>query len=273
MNILDVSNLRIWDDTTGKVVVSDSSFQVRQGRCLAIVGESGSGKSVTCRAIMRLNTFNMRQSGSIRLNGVDLAELSEADMRRHRGKHLCLIMQQGMRAFDPSSPVGSHFRDTLRQHYGWGRTEITSRMAKAMESVRLHDPVALMNKYPHQLSGGMLQRMMIALAIVLEPTLIIADEPTSALDTLSQFEVLEQLIVLREETGCAMIFVSHDLGIVQRIADDIVVMRDGEILECGTTADIFSGTRHEYTRHLLDAKQRLNRHFRHRMGGHQHVDR
>lgn len=273
MNTLDVSNLRIWDYLTGKIIVSNSSFQVRQESCLAIVGESGSGKSVTCGAIMRLNKSNIKQTGSIQLNGVNLAELSEAEMRKQRGRHLCLIMQNGMRAFDPSSVVGSHFKETLQHHYGWNPSEITSRMARAMESVMLKDPVALMNKYPHQLSGGMLQRMMIALAIVLEPTLIIADEPTSALDTLSQFELMEQLISLRAETGCSMIFVSHDLGLVKRIADDIVVMKDGEVLESGTTADIFSNTRHEYTRHLLEAKQVLNRNFWSRMGGFNVVDR
>lgn len=273
MNTLEVSNLRIWDNLTGTIIVSDSSFQVRQESCLAIVGESGSGKSVTCRAIMRLNKSNIHQSGSMRLNGVNLAELSEAEMRKQRGRQLCLIMQNGMRAFDPSSVVGRHFKETLQQHYGWNPSDITSMMAQAMESVMLKDPVALMNKYPHQLSGGMLQRMMIALAIVLEPTLIIADEPTSALDTLSQFEVMEQLISLRSNTGCSMIFVSHDLGIVKQIADDIVVMKDGEILESGSAADIFSNTRHEYTRHLIEAKQVLNRHFSSRMGGLDLVDR
>ncbi|WP_054940670.1 staphylopine uptake ABC transporter ATP-binding protein CntF [Paenibacillus ihuae] len=273
MNTLDVSNLRIWDNLTGKVIVLNSSFQVKQESCLAIVGESGSGKSVTCRAIMRLNKSNIKQTGSIQLNGVNLAKLSEAEMRKQRGRQLCLIMQNGMRAFDPSSVVGSHFKATLQQHYAWNASEITSRMARAMESVMLKDPVALMNKYPHQLSGGMLQRMMIALAIVLEPTLIIADEPTSALDTLSQFEVMEQLISLREDTGCSMIFVSHDLGLVKRIADKIVVMKDGEVLESGTTADIFSNTSHEYTRHLIEAKQVLNRHFSSRMGGFNLVDR
>ncbi|MNC01316.1 Oligopeptide transport ATP-binding protein OppD [compost metagenome] len=273
MNTLEVSNLRIWDDSTGRSIVSDSSFQVRPGSCLAIVGESGSGKSVTCRALLRLNKNNIRQLGSIKLNGKDLAKLSEAEMREQRGRQLCLIMQNGMRAFDPSSVVGTHFKETLQQHYGWGLSEITARMARAMESVMLKNPVELMNKYPHQLSGGMLQRMMIALAIVLEPKLIIADEPTSALDTISQYEVMEQLIRLRAETDCSMIFVSHDLGVVKRIADEIVVMKSGEILERGTTADIFIRTRHEYTRHLIEAKQALSRHFISRMGGPQHVDR
>lgn len=273
MYTLEVANLQIWDSLSGNVLVKDSSFQIRQESCLAIVGESGSGKSVTCRAIMRLNRTNLKQTGSIKLNGIDLSALSEPEMRKQRGRQLCLIMQNGMRAFDPSSVVGTHFKETLKQHYGWSPAESTARMAKAMENVMLKDPVSLMNKFPHQLSGGMLQRMMIALAIVLRPTLIIADEPTSALDTLSQFEVMEQLISLKAETGCSMIFVSHDLGAVKQIADDIVVMRDGGIIESGSAAGIFSNTQHAYTKYLIEAKQALNRHFVRSMGGIELVDR
>ncbi|AIQ47372.1 peptide ABC transporter ATP-binding protein [Paenibacillus sp. FSL R7-0273] len=273
MHTLEVSNLRIWDEQTDKILVKDSSFQIEPESCLAIVGESGSGKSVTCRAIMRLNKANIRHTGSIKLAGLELSELSEAEMRKLRGRQLGLIMQNGMRAFDPSSVVGSHFKETLKQHYGWSQAEITARMARAMENVMLKDPVALMNKYPHQLSGGMLQRMMIALAIVLKPTLIIADEPTSALDTLSQYEVMEQLITLKAETGCSMIFVSHDLSAVKRIADDVAVMRNGEIIESGTAAEIFTNTQHAYTKYLIDAKQALNSHFIRSMGGLALVDR
>ncbi|WNS45174.1 staphylopine uptake ABC transporter ATP-binding protein CntF [Paenibacillus sp. MMS20-IR301] len=273
MNTLEVSKLRIWDSLTDTILVKDSSFQIKSESCLAIVGESGCGKSVTCRAIMRLNRANLRQSGSIKLNGMNLGGLSEHEMRKQRGRQLCLIMQNGMRAFDPSSIVGNHFKETLKQHYGWSHTEITAKMAGAMESVMLKDPVTLMNKYPHQLSGGMLQRMMIALAIVLKPTLIIADEPTSALDTLSQYEVMEQLLSLKAESGCSMIFVSHDLGAVKRIADDIVVMKDGEIVERGAAAEVFTNTRHAYTKYLLEAKQALNSHFIQSMGGLELVDR
>lgn len=272
MNTLEVSNLRLWDALTDTILVKDSSFQIKPERCLAIVGESGSGKSVTCRAIMRLNRSNIRQSGSIKLNGMNLTGLSDQEMRKQRGRQLCLIMQNGMRAFDPSSVVGNHFKETLKQHYGWSKTEIIAKMAVAMENVMLKDPVTLMNKYPHQLSGGMLQRMMIALAIVLKPTLIIADEPTSALDTLSRYEVMEQFISLKSETGCSMIFVSHDLGAVKRIADDIVVMRTAR-LSSGAAAEIFTNTKHAYTKYLIEAKQALNSHFIRSMGGLKLVDR
>lgn len=267
MSNLEVSNLRIWDSHTGKVLVPNSSFRVKQGGCLAIVGESGSGKSVTCKAIMRLNKPAIRQSGSMMFDGLNLSELAEREMRKLRGKHLCMILQHGMRAFDPSCVIGVQLQETLAQHTGWSRHDIEANMKTAMENVMLRNPVSIMNQYPHQLSGGMLQRIMIALAIVLEPDMIIADEPTTALDTISQFEVVEQLVRLRERLGCSMIFVSHDLGVVQKIADEVLVMKDGEIVERGTTRTIFAEARQEYTRFLVSSREALNHHFQKIVGG------
>ncbi len=248
-------------------MVPGSTFQVKQGSCLAIVGESGSGKSLTCRAIMSLNKAWIRQSGDIRLGGVNLSELSEREMRKRRGKRLCMIMQHGMRAFDPSSVVGVHLRETLREHYGWSKSVITEKMSAAMSSVLLKDPIAVMNNYPHQLSGGMLQRVMIALALVLEPDVIIADEPTTALDTVSQFEAVEQLIQLRARMDCSMMLVTHDMGVVSRIADEVLVMKDGTIVERGTTGAILANAQHAHTRYLLAAKHAVSRHYRKIMEG------
>lgn len=267
MNILEVNNLKIWDSSNDRVIVPNSSFHVKQGSCLAIVGESGSGKSVTCKAIMRLNKAGIRQSGDILLRGENLMELSEQEMRKKRGKQLCMILQNGMRAFDPSCVVGVHLKETLVEHFGWSRDEITTKMKYAMESVMLKDPIEVMNKYPHQLSGGTLQRVMIALAIVLEPDILIADEPTTALDTISQFEVIEQFLQLRDRMGCSMIFISHDLGIVKLMADEVLVMKEGEIVENGTTQAIFSEPQHTYTRYLLSTKLAMNQHFKRVMGG------
>lgn len=267
MNILEVNNLKIWDSRNDRVIVPNSSFHVKQGSCLAIVGESGSGKSVTCKAIMRLNSAGIRQSGDILLRGENLMELSEQEMRKKRGKQLCMILQNGMRAFDPSCVVGVHLKETLVEHFGWSRDEITTKMKNAMESVMLKDPIEVMNKYPHQLSGGTLQRVMIALAIVLEPDILIADEPTTALDTISQFEVVEQFLQLRDRLGSSMIFISHDLGIVKLIADEVLVMKEGEIVEKGTTQAIFSEPQHTYTRYLLSSKLAMNQHFKRVMGG------
>jgi nickel transport system ATP-binding protein len=267
MNVLEVDQLKIWDGLTGRLLVPNSSFSVRQGECLAIVGESGSGKSLTCRAIMRLNRAALRQSGGIVLNGINLSELPEKEMRKRRGKQLCMIMQNGMRAFDPSRPVGAHLHETLAVHYPWSRSEMTDQVKRAMEGVGLKDPLAVMSRYPHELSGGMLQRVMIALAIVLAPDVIIADEPTTALDAISQYEVVEQFVQLRSRLGSSMIFVSHDLGVVKRIADEVLVMKDGEIAERGTTKDIFAAPLHPYTRYLVSSKLALNRHFKQMMGG------
>ncbi|MBE1442803.1 staphylopine uptake ABC transporter ATP-binding protein CntD [Paenibacillus sp. OAS669] len=267
MNVLEVDQLKIWDSLTGSVLVPGSSFCLRQGECLAIVGESGSGKSLTCRAVMRLNATRLHQSGSIILKGVNLSELSEKDMRKVRGKQLCMIMQNGMRAFDPSRPVGAHLRETLSVHYDWKKEEAAEKLMQALESVGLNDPAAVMSRYPHELSGGMLQRIMIALAIVLEPDIIIADEPTTALDAVTQYEVVEQFLQLRRRIGSSMIFVTHDLGVVQRIADEILVMKDGEIVERGATGDILTQARHPYTRYLVSTKMALNHNFMKLMGG------
>lgn len=266
MNILEVENLQVTDMNTGQIIVYNSSFYLKQGNCLAIVGESGSGKSVTCRSIMRLNKPWIHQSGDIFFKGENVNHLSEKEMRKKRGKNLCMILQNGMSAFDPSCVIGVHLRETLVAHFGWSNQEIETKMKKAMESVMLKNPIETMNKYPHQLSGGMLQRIMIALALVLEPDIMIADEPTTALDTISQFEVIEQFIQLRERMGCSMIFVSHDLGVVKKIADDVLVMKDGKIVERGDISTVFSKAEHEYTRYLVSTRLEVSNHFRKIMG-------
>ncbi|MEN1939360.1 ABC transporter ATP-binding protein [Paenibacillus sp. 102] len=262
MNLLEVKNLRIWDNNTGRVIIDNSSFHLKYGSCLAIVGESGSGKSVTCRSIMRLNKSWIHQSGDILFKGENLNSLSEKEMRKKRGKNLCMILQNGMSAFNPSCVIGVHVRETLAQHFGWDNSKIEWKMKYAMESVMLKDPIEIMNKYPYQLSGGMLQRIMIALALVLEPDIIIADEPTTALDTISQFEVVEQFMTLRERMGCSMIFVSHDLGVVKKIADNVLVMKDGRVIERGDIQTIFSEAQHEYTRYLVSTRLALSNNFK-----------
>ncbi|WP_369899530.1 ABC transporter ATP-binding protein [Bacillus manliponensis] len=266
MNILEVKNLNIWDVKTSNEIIYNSSFNLKQGSCLAIVGESGSGKSVTCRSIMRLNKSSLRQSGDILFKGENLNHLSEKEMRKKRGKNLCMILQNGMSVFDPSCVLGVHLKETLVQHFGWSHSEIEGKMKNTMESVMLKNPIEIMNKYPHQLSGGMLQRIMIALALVLEPDIIIADEPTTALDTISQFEVIEQFMRIRERMGCSMIFISHDLGVVKKVADNVLVMKDGKIIERGNIQTVFSEPQHEYTKHLVSTKEALSNNFKKIMG-------
>ncbi|WP_017815106.1 staphylopine uptake ABC transporter ATP-binding protein CntF [Paenibacillus shenyangensis] len=262
MNILEVNHLNIHDIHTGEPIVKDISFDLQQGQCLAIVGESGSGKSVTCRSIMKLNPSSLQQSGSIVFQGTDLNTLTDQQMRKRRGKQIGMIMQNGMSAFDPSCVIGTHLRETLGEHYGWSRSKIDERMHIAMHSVMLNHPDRLMNRYPHELSGGMLQRIMIALTLVLEPDILIADEPTTALDMLSQQEVMAQFIRLRHTLGCSVIFISHDLGAVRHLADHILIMKDGKVIERGETEQLFTAPRQEYTRDLLSARLALDNHFR-----------
>ncbi len=261
-NILEIEKLKVWEGNTGKVIVHNSSFYVKQGSCLGIIGESGSGKSITCRAIMRVNKPSIQESGTIYFKGENLSALPEKEMRKRRGKQLCMILQNGMRAFDPSCVIGVHLKETLVEHYGWSKHIVEQKMNQAMECVLLKNPSEIMNKYPHQLSGGMLQRIMIALSLVLEPDVIFADEPTTALDTISQFEVVEQFIRLRERLGCSMIFVSHDLGVVKKIADDVMVMKDGNIVERGAVQTIFLDPKHEYTKYLVSTRLALSSHFK-----------
>lgn len=266
MNLLEINNLKVWDATTGKTIIQDSAFSLKEGSCLAIIGESGSGKSVTCRAIMRLNRAWLQQSGEITFRGTDLNRLSEKEMRRLRGKRISLIMQNGMRAFDPSCVIGVHIKEVLSEHFSWHARQVEEKITQAMEAVKLKQPLELLNKYPHQLSGGMLQRIMIALALVLEPDILIADEPTTALDTISQYEVVEQLMKLRQSMGCAMIFISHDLGVVKRIADEVLVMKDGVIVEQGDIRSTFSYPQHDYTKYLVSTRQALSNNFKQVMG-------
>lgn len=266
-NILEVKNLKVWDVYSGKMIIKDSSFHLKAGSCLAIVGESGSGKSITCRAIMRLNRPTLQQSGDILLKGENINLLPQKEMRKKRGRNLCMILQNGMSAFDPSCVVGVHLRETLTEHFNWSKNEMEVKMTNAMKSVMLKNPTEMMNKYPHQLSGGMLQRIMIALAIVLEPDIIIADEPTTSLDTISQFEVVEQFMNLREKIGCSMLFISHDLGVVRKIADEMLVMKNGEIIERGSTETIFIQPKHDYTKYLISTRLALSNHFKKIMEG------
>ncbi|TWK72080.1 Oligopeptide transport ATP-binding protein OppD [Bacillus paralicheniformis] len=215
---------------------------------------------------MRLNRACLRQTGDILFKGEKLNHLSEKEMRKKRGRNLCMILQNGMSAFDPSCVIGVHLKETLAEHFGLRKNEIERKMIQAMESVKLKNPTEMMNKYPHQLSGGMLQRIMIALAFALEPDIIIADEPTTALDTISQFEVVEQFIQLRNRMGCSIIFVSHDLGVVKKIADEVLVMKNGEIVERGSTQTIFSEAKHDYTKYLVSTRLALSDNFNKIMG-------
>lgn len=271
-DLLQVTDLSI-RDSFGNLLVADSAFRIREGSCLAIVGESGSGKSLTCKAVMGLLPSGLHRTGDVLFRGRNLAALPKEEMRKLRGKRICMIAQNGMRAFDPSRRIGAQMTEILALHLDAGRADILSKLRLAMESVRLKDPSELMARYPYQLSGGMLQRLMIAQSIALEPDLVVADEPTSALDTVSRHEVMEQFVRLRERSGCAMLFVSHDLDAVAKLADEAMVMKRGQVVESGPPSSLLTSPRHAYTRELFGARRTLLRNFDRMMEGVNHVER
>lgn len=273
MDVLEVSRLSIAHAGSGAAIVPELSFCVKEKSCLAIVGESGSGKSIVCKAIMRLNGPALRQSGSIRFKGTELTELSDDRIRGLRGAQIGMILQNGMRAFDPGLRLGKQLHSVLKAHFGWSREESRERLSEAMELLLLQSPTTVLNRYPHELSGGMLQRLMIALKLVLQPELVIADEPTTALDAASRQEAIGQLISLRRQAGCSMILISHDLSAVERIADEVLVLRGGMAVERGTAAELLTSPRHAYTRYLVESKHALSGRFAQALGGRTHAER
>ncbi|WP_420567005.1 ABC transporter ATP-binding protein [Thalassovita sp.] len=244
--------------------VKDVSISILPGQTVAIVGESGSGKSVTSLALMRLVEFGGGQITGGRLlfdrkdmGQVDLAQADDAQMRRIRGNEIGMIFQEPMTALNPVFTIGKQLTEGLRLHMRMGRSQARARALELLKQVRIPEPERRMDQYPHELSGGMRQRVVIAMALACKPRLLIADEPTTALDVTIQAEILALIDQLRRETGTAVMFITHDMSVVAQIADRVVVMRDGEKLEEGSVEQIFSDPQHDYTRSLLAAVPRL----------------
>ncbi|NLS17440.1 ABC transporter ATP-binding protein [Rhizobium sp. P40RR-XXII] len=240
-------------------VVEGLSFSVKPGRTLAVVGESGSGKSVTSLSIMRLaDMMGARfETGSILFNGKDLLKLSQKDMRSVRGKEIAMIFQEPMTSLNPVFTIGDQICEVLLLHENIGKSSAMAEARRLLEMVRLPDAAALLNRYPHQLSGGMRQRVMIAMALACRPKLLIADEPTTALDVTIQAQILNIMRDLQKELGMGMIFITHDMGVVAEMADDVVVMWKGKKVEEGPVREIFADPKHPYTKALLAAVPKL----------------
>ena len=240
-------------------VVEGLSFSVEPGRTLAVVGESGSGKSVTSLSVMRLaDMMGARfETGSIIFNGKDLLKLSQKDMRAVRGKEIAMIFQEPMTSLNPVFTIGDQICEVLLLHEKLGKSAAMAEARRLLEMVRLPDAAALLNRYPHQLSGGMRQRVMIAMALACRPKLLIADEPTTALDVTIQAQILNIMRDLQKDLGMGMIFITHDMGVVAEMADDVVVMWKGKKVEEGPVREIFANPKHPYTKALLAAVPRL----------------
>lgn len=248
--MLEVQNLTI-GVRGGRELVHGVSFGVEAGQWLAIIGESGSGKSISAHAIGDLLPQNLRrEAGRLRLGDADLLTCGPRRMRRELGQNLCYVFQNYTGAFSPYYRLGEHMHEALTAHTGLDRHKRRRRIADALEEVNL-DPDATLTRYPFQLSGGQMQRVVLATALMLRPRLLIADEPTTALDAKTQADVLARIDDLRRSTGCAVLFITHDLRCVIDRADRIAVMRDGRIVETGVAAEVIAAPQHEYTRNLF----------------------
>ncbi len=260
--LLAVSDLHVvFEGERGRdtVAVGGVSFTLMPGRTLGIVGESGCGKSVSALSIMRLlPKAGVHVSGSVLFEGRDLATLSERQMRDLRGNRLAMIFQEPMTSLNPSFTVGDQIGEALIRHRGLSAKDARAAAIDLLDRVRIPSPRDRVDEYPHKLSGGMRQRVMIAMALACAPALLIADEPTTALDVTIQAQILDLLVKLREETGTGIVMITHDLGVVAEVCDDVAVMYAGQIVEQAPAARLFSAPQHPYTVGLLGSVPLIN---------------
>ena len=262
--LLEVEDLRVSFAVSGREVraVAGVSYTVEPGRTLAIIGESGSGKTVGCRAIMGLLPFNTAVSGSARLRGSELIGLTDAQLRKHRGQDMAMVFQDPARSLNPTMRVGVQITEAIRTHRKVDRGEARAQAVELLRLVRIPAPERRFHEYPHQLSGGMRQRVMIAIALACRPKLLIADEATTALDVTTQAQIMELLLELQAELGMALIMISHDLGLAASYADEVIVMYAGKIVEQAQAKRLFGAggsVKMRYTRALLDAIPHIER--------------
>ena len=256
MSLLDVKDLRVSFRQDGQLIpaVKGVSFTVDKGETVALVGESGSGKSVTALSTVSLLGASAQVAGSVTYDGQQMIGAKEKLLRKVRGNDISFIFQEPMTSLNPLHTLEKQIRESLELHQGITGEEARGRIIELMERVGIRDAESRLDAYPHQLSGGQRQRIMIAMALANKPDILIADEPTTALDVTIQAQILDLLAELKREEGMGLLFITHDLGIVQRIADRVCVMKDGEIVETGPTAEIFANPQHDYTRKLLSAR-------------------
>ena len=259
--LVDIKNERLSFFTpAGEVkALNDVSIHLKEGEVLGIVGESGSGKSVTAYSLMGLTAHPGKlMGGTLQFNGHEIEDMSEKEMRKIRGKEISIIFQDPMTSLNPVYTIGNQITEVIRLHTDKDKKQAYARAKELLELVGINEPEKRLKQYPHELSGGMRQRVMIAIALACEPKLLIADEPTTALDVTIQAQILELMMELKDKLGMAIIMITHDLGVVASMCDRIAVMYAGRIIEYGTTDDIFYHPHHMYTKGLIRSIPRLD---------------
>lgn len=261
MKLLEIETLKIVHEADGvkTTLVDDLSFSVSKGETLAIVGESGSGKSLSSLALMGLLANDLHvTNGTVRFDGVDLLTLTSEEMRQRRGRDMSMVFQEPMTSLNPVRTIGSQITESIEENLGLSKSEAKTRAINLLREVGVADAARRMRQYPHHFSGGMRQRVMIAIALAAEPKLIIADEPTTALDVTIQAQILDLMAKVCRDHGTALILITHNLGIVARYADRVNVMYGGRIVETGTAKELYTAPRHPYTSGLLGSVPRLD---------------
>lgn len=262
--VLKVENLNVTLTyrKASKMLVEDVSFEVHPGECLGILGESGSGKSMTVKSILGLLDKNFQVSGSAVFDGHDLLKESKEELRRLRGSRITMVLQNPMTCFDPLYRIGNQMAETFAAHTAWNAQEIRTCCLKILDQMQILNGEEVLEKYPHQLSGGMLQRIMIGIAMALQPELLIADEPTTAIDAVTQYEILEEFVRIKKNKNTAMLFITHDLGAISKVADRILVMNSGQIVDSGDFEHIRNHANDPYTRLLIEKRSAVMCHYR-----------
>ena len=258
--LLEVKNLKVsfFTDLGEAQAVKDAGFAIEEGDFFGIVGESGSGKSVTTKSILRLGPSNCKiKGGEILFKGDDILKKNEAELRKIRGGEIAMIFQDSLSALNPVYTVGSKMVELIRRHTDMNKKEAKARVLELLTAVGITDPEKAMRSYPHELSGGMRQRVMIAMALACQPQILIADEPTTALDVTIQAQILDLIRDLNQKMNTSVVFITHDLGVVANVADRVAVMYAGQIVEYGKVDEIFYDAWHPYTWALLSALPQL----------------
>lgn len=244
-------------------LVKGVSFSVAPGECLGVLGESGSGKSMTVKGAMGLLDRSFKVSGSAKFMGEELLDKSAEELRKLRGGKVGIVLQNPMTCFDPLYRIGNQIAETYLAHNSFTSAEIKNRSIEMLEKMQIRNPEEVLEKYPHQLSGGMLQRIMIGIAMSMTPDLLIADEPTTAIDAITQFEILNEFLRIKNEHNVSMIFISHDLNAISRVADKIVVLNKGMVVDKGNFSHIINNAKDPYTKLLIEKRTDVMRKYKH----------